>query len=165
MSAERAPRRPRPQTGFTLIEMIVFIVIVGVALAGVLSVLNHATAHSADPIEPKQAMLVAESLLEEILLKPFNDPAGGYAAACPATCDRARFDDIHDYNGYASAGVLSLDNLGATVPGLGNYNVAVVVANANVTATGNSVAGSSITVTVTVGANAYTLTGYRFNND
>lgn len=151
--------------GFTLIELIVFIVIVGVALAGVLSVLNIAAKSSADPIQPKQAMLVAESMLEEILLKSYANPSGGYVAACPATCDRSRFDDVSDYAGYSSSGVYSLDNLTAPVSGLGNYNVAVAVAPTSVTATGNSLAGLRITVSVSVGGTIYSLSGYRFNYD
>lgn len=151
--------------GFTLIELIVFIVIVSVALVGLLAVFNVATRASADPIQPKQAILVAESMLEEILAKPYANPAGGYAAACPATCDRAQFDDVGDYNGYSSTGVYSLDNLTTPVAGLTAYNVAVSVAAASVTATGNSLAGLRITVTVTVGGNSYALTGYRFDYD
>jgi MSHA pilin protein MshD len=151
--------------GFTLIELIVFIVIVGAALAGVLTVLNITAKSSADPIQPKQAMLVAESMVEEILLKPYTNPTGGYPANCPGTCDRSRFDDVSDYNNYASVGVYSLDDLTTKVVGLENYNVAVTVAATTVTATGNSQAGLLVTVNVTVGGNIYTLTGYRFNYD
>lgn len=165
MSTERTHRVGRPPRGFTLLELIVFIVIVGTALAGVLTVFNITTKSSADPIQPKQALLVAESMMEEILLKAYANPAGGYAAACPGTCDRAQFDDVGDYNNYASAGVFSLDDLATPVAGLAAYNVAVTVAAASVTATGNALAGLLITVTVTVGGNAYALTGYRFNYD
>ncbi|GAB1392137.1 hypothetical protein MASR1M60_03000 [Rhodocyclaceae bacterium] len=62
----------RRQRGLTLIELVMFIVIVGVALAGVLTVLNHTTQHSADPLLRKQALAIAESLLEEVLLQPFT---------------------------------------------------------------------------------------------
>jgi MSHA pilin protein MshD len=165
MSAERTQVANRYPKGFTLIELIVFIVIVSVALAGLLAVFNITTKASADPIQPKQAILVAESMLEEILLKAYANPAGGYPAACPATCDRAQFDDVSDYHNYSSTGVYSLDNLTTPVAGLTAYNVAVSVAAASVTATGNSLAGLRITVTVTVGGNTYTLAGYRFNYD
>jgi Tfp pilus assembly protein PilV len=65
----------RPESGFTLIELIVFIVIVSVGLAGVMSSLNMSVKHSADPLQPKQALAIAESLLEEILLKDYCDPS------------------------------------------------------------------------------------------
>jgi MSHA pilin protein MshD len=149
-----------PARGFTLIEMIVFIVIVGVALAGVLSVLNITAARSADPVQPKQAMLVAESMLEEVLLKPYNNPMGGYAAACPGTCDRAQFDDIADYASYSSTGAYSLDNLTTAISGLGSYNVAVSVSTETSI---QSAACRLVTVTVSIGTNSYPLSAYRCN--
>jgi len=60
------------QRGLTMIELIVFIVIVGVAAAGVLGVITYTSARSADPWQRKQAMLVAEALLEEVLLAKFT---------------------------------------------------------------------------------------------
>jgi MSHA pilin protein MshD len=151
--------------GFTLIEMIVFITIVSIALAGTLSVFSYTARVSADPVQPKQAMLVAESMLEEIELKPYNNPPGGYAAACPGTCNRALFDNVGDYAGYTTNGVYSLDDLTTPVPGLTNYTVSVAVTPVTVSATGNALAAQRITVTVTVGNVAYTLSGYRFDND
>ena len=57
------------QRGFTLIELIIFIVVVGVGVAGILSVYTTSIKNSADPLVRKQALAIAESLLEEILLK------------------------------------------------------------------------------------------------
>src|ERR1035437_6169769 len=77
--------RPKPamymtkpcQRGFTLIELIIFIVVVSVGLAGILSVMNTVVKSSADPMVRKQTLAIAESLLEEILLKDYADPNGG----------------------------------------------------------------------------------------
>lgn len=63
----------------TLIELIVFIVVVSVGLAGVMSVLNLTVMRSADPLVAKQAMAVADALLEEITLKNFCDPTPAVA--------------------------------------------------------------------------------------
>ena len=60
--------------GFTLIELIIFIVVVSAGLAGILSVMNTVVKSSADPMVRKQSIAIAESLLEEILLKNYNDP-------------------------------------------------------------------------------------------
>jgi MSHA pilin protein MshD len=85
------PRRPR---GFTLIELIVFIVIVSVGLAGVMASLNVSVMHSADPLQPKQALAIAESTLESMLLKNYADltpapapstPVYGYTATVTVT--------------------------------------------------------------------------------
>ena len=45
----KARRPARGQSGLTLIEMIMFIMIVGIALAAVIGVMNLTTQGSADP--------------------------------------------------------------------------------------------------------------------
>jgi len=62
----------RRQRGMTLIELIVFIVIVSVALAGILTVFNITTKSSADPMIRKQMLSIAEGLLEEVMSQPFT---------------------------------------------------------------------------------------------
>lgn len=71
------------QRGVSLVELIMFIVIVSVALAGILLVMNVTTKSSADPVIHKQALAIAESLLEEVELMPFTycDPDDPNAAA------------------------------------------------------------------------------------
>ena len=59
------------QRGLSMIELMVFIVIVGIAVTGVLSVYSS-FAPSVDPMVRKQALAVAESLLEEVLSKPYT---------------------------------------------------------------------------------------------
>ena len=59
------------QRGATLIELIIFIVIVSIGVVGILTVLNVTVAHSADPIVQKQAQALAEGLLEEVELGLF----------------------------------------------------------------------------------------------
>jgi type II secretory pathway pseudopilin PulG len=59
--------------GFTLIELIVFIVIVSVGLTGVLASLNISVKSSADPLQPKQALAIAEATLESMLLRNYAD--------------------------------------------------------------------------------------------
>ena len=44
-------------------ELLIFIVVVGAGLAGILSVMNTSVASSADPIVRKQAIAIAESVL------------------------------------------------------------------------------------------------------
>src|SRR5574340_1278200 len=83
-------RRPVRQRGLSLIELLVFIVVVGAAVAGVLVAYNQAVKRSADPLERKQAIAIAESLLEEVELQPFtfcdpDDPAATTASS-PAGC-------------------------------------------------------------------------------
>jgi MSHA pilin protein MshD len=157
-------RLPHQALGTSLIELIIFIVIVSVALAGVLSVLNVTVLHSADPIEPKQSLAVAEAMMEEILNKSFANPSGGYVASCPTTCDRSQMDDVSDYNAYDVTGVKGLTDA-TVISGLESYRVRVSVA-APAAAIGGVVVGNIKEITVRVTAPSgrdYTLTGYRFN--
>lgn len=148
------------QCGFSLVETVLFVVIVSVALAGVLSVMNYTTLHSADPLIRKQAIVVAESLLEEITQHNFSDPSG---AATPA--NRALFDDIDDYNGYASSGIFAIDNPATPIPELAKYNVNVSVVDATLGPTGLQIPAGGvklITVTITGPDNVpVVLSGYR----
>jgi MSHA pilin protein MshD len=73
---------PRIHRGVTLVELVVFIVIVGVAMAGLFAAFNTITAASSDPQMRKQALAIAESLMEEVQLMPFTfcDPDDANAA-------------------------------------------------------------------------------------
>ena len=77
------------QSGISLVELIMFIVIVSVALAGILLVMNVTTKSSADPLIHKQALAIAESLLEEVELMPFTfcDPDDPNAASAVTAAD------------------------------------------------------------------------------
>ncbi|MBI3375540.1 MAG: type II secretion system protein [Betaproteobacteria bacterium] len=68
--------------GVTLIELVAFIVIVGVGMAGLFAAFNTMTAASADPQVRKQVLAIAESLMDEVALMPFTfcDPDDANAA-------------------------------------------------------------------------------------
>src|SRR3989454_11345867 len=91
--AERHARRHRPRAehGISLVELIVFIVIVGIAVAGVVGALSMATRASADPMIQKQALAIAEALLEEVQLQPFTycDPDDPQAATAQSATERS----------------------------------------------------------------------------
>jgi len=69
MSIETERSRSR---GVTLLELIVFIVIVSTAVVGILTALDVSNRSSADPMIQKQALAIAEALLEEVQLQPFT---------------------------------------------------------------------------------------------
>ena len=60
------------ERGVTLPELIIFIVIVGFAVSGVLLVFNLTVQNSTDPMIRKQALAIAESLLAEVESMPFT---------------------------------------------------------------------------------------------
>lgn len=142
------------RAGFTLVELIIAIVVVGIAASGVLLVMNYTTAHSADPMIQHQAVAIAEAYLEEVLLQPYSDPD-----AIPSVeADRSLFDDIGDYN-FSETGVH--DQSGAAIGNLGAYDVTVSVSSEF---SWNGVLAKKIDVTVShpSGINM-TITGYRTN--
>ena len=64
------------ELGVTLVELLVSIVVVSIAASAVLGVISMNTARSADPMILHQAAAIAESYIEEVLLKPASDPDG-----------------------------------------------------------------------------------------
>lgn len=138
------------ERGFTLVEVIVLVVVVAIALVGVLLTFQTAVRSSADPQTRKQAIAIAEALLDEILLNAY-DPL-------PGTGARANYDDVADYNGYATAGGI-VDINGAPVPGLGAYDATVAVVTTALAGVGEAM---RVTVTVT-GPHGFPLAleGYR----
>ncbi len=155
-------RRRAAQAGISLIELVMFIVIVSIGVVGILSVMNVTTKSSADPMIRKQALAIAESLLEEINLKDFSNPAGGFSGAS-TQANRPLFDDIGDYDGFVTTGIFPVDG-GPAIVGLNAYSVSVTVA---ATAALSSIAATDaklITVTVTgPGNTVVALDGYRTN--
>ena len=166
-------RRPG---GFTLIEMVFFIVIVGVALAGLVSVLASAMKGGADTVSQKQALAIAEAIVEEIALKPMTycDPDDPEAAtAIPSTVctipevdgpdggeTRALFDNVNDYSGFTVP-------LNPVTDQSGTYSFPADFSVSNLTVTAetlqpNNVPALRITVTVTgPGTTSVTLDTYR----
>lgn len=161
-----------------------FIVIVGIGLAGILGAINLTTRTSADPLIQKQALAIAEAYLEEVLAMPFTycDPddtdagtatsatvgAGGCAAtveALGAELGEVRgstttpFDNVNDYNGLSGTPA-TIE--GTAIGGLSDYQVSVAV-TAEALSTVASTASQRVTVTVTHSASTVTvkLDGYR----
>ena len=139
------------QQGFTLIELIIFIVVVGAGLAGILSVMNQVVRNSADPMLTKQAAALADSVLEEVLQKSYADPDGTNVGET----DRTNWDNVDDFNGATQAA------FGLT-PNLAGYALQVAVADG---APVLGVAARRVTVTVTINATggSIALPGYRAN--
>jgi MSHA pilin protein MshD len=179
-----------PQRGLSLIELIVTIVVIGAAVAGVLGAFAMATRSSADPMIQKQALAIAEAVMEEVQLMPFTycDPDDDNAAIATDTagCAAANennlvaealdvpptgpaetragtvrpFDNVNDYNGFSMGPGIS--NLsGIAITGLDGYSASVSVANQ---ALGAIPGADSLLITVTVtgpGSTTVTLHGYR----
>jgi MSHA pilin protein MshD len=185
---------PRPassterQRGLSLVETVLFIAVLGIALAGVLAAYQRAVRGSADPLVRKQAGAVAESLLTEVLMQPFTwcdpqDPANdadslpASAAACgvpqdalgPAPAGESRgsasdpFDNVADYHGLAMGpGITALD--GSVLPELAGYAASVSVTHSGALFGLADGAVLRVDVMVSGRGESVTLTGYRFRH-
>jgi MSHA pilin protein MshD len=130
------------QHGLTLIELLIFIVIVGIAATAILGVFGNLTRSSASMLPDKQAQAIAAGMMQEILARSAfcgsgtpadpSNPGGPEGAETRAT----PFNNVNDYNGFDSnpAGISFLDGtaLAANLPG---YRVQVAV-NGNTTVAG-----------------------------
>ena len=171
------------ERGLSLIELLVFIVVVGVAVTGVVSVFSLNARSSADPVVRKQAVAIAESLLEEVLSKPYTycdpDDANAETATSPAGCasltetamapeagetrysNLTPFDNVNDYNGFSMVGIQDLTDESA-IAGLAAYSASIQVQSAG--AFNGIPAGETLLVTVNVtgpGNHRISLSGYR----
>lgn len=155
----------KSQQGISLIELILFIVIVSISVMSLLLVLNVTTQGSVDPLMRKQALAIAESLLEEVQLQDFSNPTGGFPSeATPTQANRALFDDVMDYNGFTTTGIYPADGSSTGVAGLSGYNVKVVVET--IAAWASISAGDVVQITVTAtdpSGQTVQAVGYRVN--
>src|SRR5205814_7128416 len=102
---------------------VAFVALLAVGLAGVLIAFRAAAVDSADPVIRKQALAIAESMLEEVQQMPFTycdpDDAAVTTADGPTDCavpqdfgptggetrysTTTPFDNVQDYAGYTTS--------------------------------------------------------------
>ena len=175
----------RAQSGVSLIELVMFIVIVGIAVVGVLQIFDIGARNSPDPMRRKQALAIAESMMEEVRLAHFTfcdgndplaeDPATQSIAQCtipevmgPELNNSRPFDNVNDYGGSYTT-----DAAGNSFPACYTANVAVVAdatlgpAGGQIPSVGTPNTGNLnvLRITVTVhysgGGDDVVLDGYR----
>jgi MSHA pilin protein MshD len=179
----------RGERGLSLIELVVFIVVMGIALVAMMLVYSQFTRASVDPLIRKQALAIATTLLEEVQLQPFTycDPddsnvytaTGSPGGGC--TTDEAigpeaggenrygapRFDNVNDYHGFAmAAGTIRTIDDATPIAQLADYSVGVTVQPIAANELGANVpAADALRITVTSThaptGTSVTLQGYR----
>ena len=116
----------RRQSGASLIEMVISVVIISVVVTSVMMVVTQVARTSADPMVRIQAGAIAQAYMDEILVQSLNDPDGGETGGPEAGETRATFDDVSDYDGLSDTDG-ARDQTGAPIAGLEAYNVSVAV--------------------------------------
>lgn len=161
--------------GVALIEVIVFMVVVATAVGGLLSVFANTNRGSAQLLVERQALAIAEAILNEVLAAPFTvcDPEDTNflgPGACTSLTESVTplpgpepgetrlgvapflrpFDNVNDYhnlNFAAGAGIT--DRAGLTVPASQLYSLGVTVVPVNLAGAGITV-NEMLLITVTV---------------
>lgn len=156
---------PDAQRGISLIELIMFIVIVAMSLAGILLVMDRVTAHSADPLIRKQAIAIAESMLEEIQLQDLD--LASCTGALGPDAPRTGVGCVDDYVGYrTNNGILAFSDNSQV--GLDSYNITGITVTPVNPFGGTAVVAPhrAVMISVTVAhplGETVTATGYRTN--
>ncbi|TFH75814.1 prepilin-type N-terminal cleavage/methylation domain-containing protein [Gammaproteobacteria bacterium LSUCC0112] len=140
---------PAKQRGVTFVELIAVIAILAVSLAGVTASISSALSRSSDVVLETRALALAQSYLDEILSRRFDErsaprgipPCRGSGPAAPACSTafgavdagesaRAEFDDVDDYHGLTEGGGtpnLLRDAEGDERVGYENFSISVSV--------------------------------------
>ncbi|MBL3558349.1 prepilin-type N-terminal cleavage/methylation domain-containing protein [Marinobacter sp. JB05H06] len=157
------------QRGATLVELVMTIVIISVAIAGVVGAFALITGRSADPLNHTRAVELAQLYMDEIISKKYDDttPQGGapkYSGSCnigPDGESRGAFDDVDDYhNTYDSPP----ENAEAALMGYNDFAVNVTVTCAGDEVNLPDTEAKRIDLTITApGGQTFSFSAYRAN--
>jgi len=151
--------RSGAEGGLTLIEVVIFIVVVAIGFTSLFMPHANTARASVDPLIRKQALALASAFLEEVELRPFtycdpDDPqvftaqsatVGATGCTSAATVEnlgleagessspaRTSLDNVNDYSTFATASGANIrDITGSSISatGLTGYTVSIAVAN------------------------------------
>ncbi|WP_067863227.1 prepilin-type N-terminal cleavage/methylation domain-containing protein [Neptuniibacter marinus] len=125
--------RPVAEKGFSLVEVVITIVIIGVALTAAIAGWGNIARHSSDVMWQTRVSYLGQAYLEEILSRRYDEltPAGGSPLCDPCTAEgsfgpdgsetRETFDDVDDYHGLTENAVGLFNSL-VTAGGIQSYN-------------------------------------------
>lgn len=149
----------RKISGATLVELIIAMVIISTTVIAFLNTYRIITLNSTDPMITKQSVMIAESLMDEIMGKSIEKPIDGFTGPFNES-NRKNFDSLMDYNGFTMVGIKNLN--GVAIPALSSYSVIV---NINNVAIGTIPVSDSyqINIQVTNSLGIIKFKGYRFN--
>ncbi|MET0533304.1 MAG: prepilin-type N-terminal cleavage/methylation domain-containing protein [Steroidobacter sp.] len=131
------------QSGVTLIELVIAMVVIGFCVVAALSWMSSASVSSARNMTRSQAITIADSYLRDVLVKTYNE-----VRAYPA-------DTYH--NG-------ARDTYGVPIAGLERYNVRINRVQVNIGNAPNATVAQRVIVIVTDPTGGATrITGFRTN--
>lgn len=121
------------QSGATLIELVMTIVIIGVAMAGVVGAFSLVSGRSSNSLFQTRAVELGQFYMDEILAQKYDEatPVGGVPPASGCTInaeegsDRSTYDDVDDYDAITNAPPRTAE--GAALSGYDGFEVSVTV--------------------------------------
>lgn len=96
-------RASRRCAGYTLVEVAVSTMIVGVLLVGAMNTAGYATRGQVDNRQRAHAKLLANALLAEIIELPYQEPTDTPAFGPESGEVRATYDDVDDYKTFGDS--------------------------------------------------------------
>lgn len=156
--------------GATLIELVLVIVVLGIAATLLLQLTGQSNVQSAQSLVANQSRYIANHTLSEVLNKPVFDPddlnCNNLPSICPARAEAANaritWDNVCDYNGYTGEPV----SANGTSLGLSQYQVSIVVNDsAELNGVNNNSEPNILKIIVTVNSptgESVSYTGWRF---
>ena len=130
------------QKGVSLIEMIVFIIVIGIASSALFATYTYSLMHNTDPLIQVRALELAQARLDEVLALKYdaNTPTGGIPAcntptgvACNNTPD-ANMNDVDDFHNVSDTPYPGYTRL-VTVTTANNEKLITVTVTGPITAT------------------------------
>ena len=170
--------------GFTLIEIIIGIVALGISLSIITTLIVPAEQQSADQIHQIKAAELGQSMLDEILGRAFDEnsdhagsvwrcdettpvvrpscsPVASFGVHDAGESTRDTFDDVDDYDGFNSKVNSTNQNLD---DGYSSFTISVRVAYGGEALGLSHTLAKSVTVTITTPlGTAIEFTGYKSN--
>lgn len=126
----------KKQLGFSLIELVITIVVLGIALTALSSSLFNAVGKNADPLWQTKATQLSQAYLDEILAMKYQEDSlieGNTVGTCviggaeTGESDRSDFDDVDDYHGLTETARF-LDQTSGLASTYSGYNISIQVA-------------------------------------
>ncbi len=157
--------------GATLVELIITIVIISIAIAGVVGAFSVIAGRSADPLNQTRAIAIAQLYMDEIIARKYdeNTPPGGTPKqnGCSIVTEesaRSGYDDVDDYNAIAGESPRNADGLALAGTAYNGFTVSVAITCAGTEIGLANEDGKRVDITITdPSSQSYLFSGYRAN--
>lgn len=117
----------RSQRGITLVETVIAVLVLGIAVPPLVTLFGEVSHQTVDDSYQRIALVYAESMLEEVVSKQFEDPNESTGSFGTEEGLRGDFDDIDDYDSLSNSPPVHID--GSLLDTYAGFTRTVVVDN------------------------------------